>query len=429
MYLRRKSNGYLIQLDKASVLGGGGEGQIYALPQNPLLVAKVFHEPQDIHHNKLLTMLEYDLHDPMRQQGHTSIAWPVDLLLSQNQKRNVVGYLMPRVNQMRPIFVYFNPASRLRECPLFNYQYLYRTARNLASAMHTLHQAEIIIGDVNESNILVSASALVTLVDTDSFQIIQKNRNQVFRCPVGKPQFTPPELQGKNFSSFDRQPEHDLFGLAVLIFQLLMEGTHPYDGVYQFSGDAPLHESRIAAGHFPYHLTKKCPYKPKPTAPPFEILPAEIQKLFLLCFEEGHRDPKRRPDAQTWRETLSQAEKTLIPCSSNPQHWYGSHLPSCPWCERMRQLGGKDAFPTKESIARGTHRRRKKRPKLPLPPTPGLQTQAAGASLLPGTQPLSQSLQDTGFGCSGGCLVIILIVIWVSLIVAVGMVLVFGRKS
>ena len=43
----------------------------------------------------------------------------------------------------------------------------------------------------NESNILVTDTALVTLVDTDSFQVREPHNGGVYRCPVGKPEFTP----------------------------------------------------------------------------------------------------------------------------------------------------------------------------------------------------------------------------------------------
>ena len=42
-----------------------------------------------------------------------------------------------------------------------------------------------------------------------------------------------------------RAPEHDLFGLGVLIFQLLMEGTHPFAGVFKGRGEPPVLEQRI----------------------------------------------------------------------------------------------------------------------------------------------------------------------------------------
>src|SRR5438093_919042 len=76
------------------------------------------------------------------------------------------------------------------------------------------------IGDLNERNLLVTTQALVTLVDTDSFQV--KAAERVFRCRVGSAEYTPPELQGARFADIDRGPQHDAFGLGVLIFQLLM---------------------------------------------------------------------------------------------------------------------------------------------------------------------------------------------------------------
>ena len=59
--------------------------------------------------------------------------------------------------------------------------------------MRALHERGYVVGDVNESNILVNRGALVTLIDTDSFQV--RSAEQVYRCRVGKPEYTPPELQ------------------------------------------------------------------------------------------------------------------------------------------------------------------------------------------------------------------------------------------
>src|SRR5579871_1343081 len=344
MQFQRKSNGQGILLDSAPMLGRGGEAVVFAVPPAGRLVAKVYHEPTEEVARKLSTMLANPPEDPMAAQGQLSIAWPVDLLCPLGDMRRVVGYLMPRASGVRPIFSFYNPLSRRRECPLFSYLYLVRTARNLAAAVQALHSRGYVIGDVNESNILVSPTALVTLVDTDSFQV--RDNGRVYRCPVGEPEYTPPEMQGRSFSESDRQPEHDLFGLAVLIFQLLMEGTHPFAGLYQGAGDPPPYEERIVVGHFPYG-TRRSPYRPMPTAPPLDILHPTLRQLFLRCFEDGHLLPSARPDAQTWQTALKEAEEALIPCAANPQHRYGRHLVACPWCERRRRLGGRDPFPVR----------------------------------------------------------------------------------
>jgi DNA-binding helix-hairpin-helix protein with protein kinase domain len=50
-------------------------------------------------------------------------------------------------------------------------------------------------------------------------------------------QFTPPEIQkSRQHFRMERTANHDNFGLAILIFQLLFFGRHPYSGVYSREG-------------------------------------------------------------------------------------------------------------------------------------------------------------------------------------------------
>jgi WD40 repeat protein len=198
----------------------------------------------------------------------------------------------------------------------------------------------------------VAEDAIVTLVDTDSFQV--NDGTTVYRCTVGKPEYTPPELQGMSFRDVDRSVEHDLFGLGVLIYQLLMEGTHPFGGVFRGQGEAPELKDRIKAGHFP-HGRRGIPYNPMPLAPSFQMLPVALQELFLLCFEVGHGNPAARPTADVWSKALGVAEDGLVRCGVNGQHYYSGHLGVCPWCERAAKLGGRDPFPALGAIRSGQH--------------------------------------------------------------------------
>jgi DNA-binding helix-hairpin-helix protein with protein kinase domain len=336
-------------------LGRGGEACIYAVPSDSNLVAKVYHKPTEQHGRKLLAMLANPPENPTASLDHISIAWPYEALKAVDGSDRIVGFLMPRIRSMRPAIDFYNPRTRREHCPLFNYQYLLRTARNLAAAFAALHNSGYCVGDVNESNIMVSDTALVTLVDTDSFQVRDENQNITFRCQVGKPEFTPPELQNKIFAQYDRAIAHDLFGLGVLIFQLLMEGTHPFSGIYQGAGEPPTYEGRIAQGHFTYSQQRRVPYTPTPIAPAWETLPPSLQEMFVRCFEHGHNNPQMRPSAQTWLLELAEIENDLITCTVNPQHRYSSHLHKCPWCERTLRLGGRDPFPSQQAIESKQH--------------------------------------------------------------------------
>lgn len=355
MFLRRESNQAILNLADSALLGTGGEARIYSVPNEPELVAKIYHQPDAAYAHKLAAMMANPPHDPAQAQGHASIVWPLELLRSVDGKHQVCGFLMPRVHRMRPVMDVYHPGTRRKQAPLFNYAYLHRTARNLAAAVSALHAGGYVIGDVNESNVLVSETALVTMVDTDSFQVRDPESGLVYRSPVGKAEFTPPELQGKTFTTIDRLPEHDLFGLAVLLFQLLMEGTHPFAGVYTGPGEPPPIEARILAGHFPYGAGKNSPYRPMPAAPPLGLLAPALRQLFIRCFITGFRNPQARPTAQEWQEALRTAETALQGCARNGQHLFGQHLTECPWCKRTQQLGGRDPFPSIEAIKRGQH--------------------------------------------------------------------------
>lgn len=367
MRFLRQSNQERITLS-ASPLGTGGEARIFTVVPGERFCAKIYHEPTSAQARKLAAMLANPPEDPMRDDGHISIAWPLDILRTQYHGQTFAGFLMPRVTGLRPLFSVYNPVVRRQELPLFTYQYLHRAGRNLAASLRALHSRDYVIGDVNESNILVSDTALITLVDTDSFQVRAPKTDHVYRCPVGKPDFTPPELQGKNFRLVDRRPEHDAFGLAVLLFLLLMEGTHPFSGVYQDDGDPPPHDARIRAGHFTYGA-KRVPYRPMPFAPPYEIVHPALRALFARCFEEGHTDPTARPTAAMWQSALAEAEEALQTCAINTLHRYGEHLTACPWCARTEQLGGRDPFPPQPETPYVRPARRVK--PRPIPAVPG----------------------------------------------------------
>lgn len=305
----------------------GGEAEIWTIRRDPHLVAKLYHQPTVAHEAKLTAMLA----NPPQQPGdHPAIAWPLQLLYSE---RHFAGYLMPRVHESRPIFQFYNPIQRARMSESYPWRYfLHRAARNLASAVELVHKRGYVIGDLNESNVLVNRSALVTLVDVDSFQV-QASSGIIYRSMVGKAEFTPPELQGLDFKSIDRNKTHDSFGLAVLIFYLLMEGYHPFSGVRTDGvsvGRVDLHG--IRHGLFPY--TRGQEVEPPPNAPTFMWLDPDIQRCFRRAFVEGHDAPHHRPSATEWQETLTQSEASLVSCRSVEKHIYASHLGRCPYCVR-----------------------------------------------------------------------------------------------
>ncbi|HEY3330024.1 MAG TPA: protein kinase [Capsulimonadaceae bacterium] len=348
MKLRRRHTSEILTINESAVIAVGGEATIYAIHGRENLVAKIYHKDAEAKIVKLVSMIANPPPDPTSDQGHVSIAWPVDLLYSPDL-RDFAGFVMPKSGGDRPLIDVYNPLARRQSAPFFSYRYLCRTARNVAAAVNAVHLRGYVIGDLTESNILVADTAMVTIVDTDSFQVRDRDGKTVHRSTMGRPDYTPPELQGASFADIDRLPEHDCFALGVLIFQLLMEGTHPFAGEYSGGDEILPYEGRIKAGFFPYGSADS-PYRPKASAPPYGLLAPEIQNLFATCFREGHTQPRLRPSASTWIGALQSAEEHLLTCAANSQHAYGDHLASCPWCERKAALGGRDPFPGRDDF-------------------------------------------------------------------------------
>jgi serine/threonine protein kinase len=343
MRVLREQDGWEIAL-KGPPLGRAGGASVYAVPDQPDLAARIYHNPTPEHAGKLTAMLAAP---PVLRagNGHVPIAWPVARLLEAGAERRVVGYLMPRTEQAPSLWEVYNPGARLQVYPQFHYGSLLRTARNLAGVVAALHQSGYVIGDLNESNVVVTPRALATLIDVDLLQVPGGGR--VYRCRVGRPEYTPPELQGVPVAEVDRQPEHDAFALAVLIFRLLMQGVHPFASSSGESGEQDPIPARIAAGYWPYAWERPGPYFPSPHAPPWTVLPPAVQELLRCCFEDAREDPGLRPGAVRWRQALEQAENDLTTCPQNAQHRYARGLDVCPWCALARQQG-RDPFPAAE---------------------------------------------------------------------------------
>ncbi len=326
------------QLRLGVEIAQGGEAVIYEVQGRPSALAKIYTPmPAPGYEGKLAWMWNNPAADPTRAEGHPSLAWPDDLLYDENGR--FVGYLMPRIRNAVLMLEVFNPRLREQTLPGFNRVYLQRAARNLSIALGALHARDYVVGDLNESNVLVTPAALITLIDNDSFQVQEHGQAQivVYPCPVGKPEYTPPELQGKDFRDVLRRPEHDCFALGVLIFQLLMEGNHPYRCRWLGEGEPPTIEEKISNGSFPYVRSRHSVTSLPPDAPSLRELHPLLAELVLQCFVAGYRNPAQRPSPGDWEHALEQAEQALVTCGKG--HYFSSHLRNCPRCGAGRLIG------------------------------------------------------------------------------------------
>ncbi len=278
-------------------LGDGGEAKVYAVNNNPDLVAKVYHPAATIGRDSLtlqgqrkeqkLTTMINNAPPTTDSDGKVALAWPVDILKYYGGPHDglMAGFTMRRIDmgQYKDIVNYYNPSLRTRLNKDLARQglrvptngddledLLNVIVRNTLTILGNIHRLGYVIGDVNESNILVNYEGRVAFVDSDSFQVRDKGNGTVHRSPVGKEDFLSPRIIGltgetcrldqcpsgkakgrhkKEFLCFDREAEDDGFAIAVILFKLLMNGAHPMDS----TGSTQTYKERIANRGFPFN--------------------------------------------------------------------------------------------------------------------------------------------------------------------------------
>src|SRR5262245_6716581 len=204
-------------------IGVGGEGEVYEVEDRLDLVAKLYHRRfSDEKAEKLLVLSKLGT-----QRLRRISAWPVDVLLDKPEGK-IIGFVMDKIDYAEELHALHSPRSRLQKFPDASWRFLIYVAANVARAVAAVHDHDLIVGDLNPKNILVTRKATIRLLDCDSFQVTAAGKT--YRCEAGFPEYTPPELQGRPFKEIDRRPTHDWFGLAVVIFQLLFLGRHPFSG-------------------------------------------------------------------------------------------------------------------------------------------------------------------------------------------------------
>ncbi|MEZ5307067.1 MAG: hypothetical protein R2684_07975 [Pyrinomonadaceae bacterium] len=308
------------------LLGRGGEGAVFTTSIEGV-VAKLYHERIDADKAEKLRWMAAHSDENLLKIA----AWPSETLHTKKDGE-ICGFLMPKVNA-KEIHELYSLKSRRIHFPHATWHFLVRTSANVARAFYALHSHGHSMGDVNHGNCVVLADGTVKLIDCDSFVI--RAGDNVHGCDVGVTTHLPPELQGVNLRDVDRTADHDNFGLAVIIFQLMFLGRHPYSGNYLGGVDLSLEES-IKRRLFAYsrrHSAKIVEQPPGTLA--LNDLPANVSELF----EEAFLSAESRPSAGDWVTQLARLESELVECESHSGHEYHSDSRNCPWCRIESETG------------------------------------------------------------------------------------------
>ena len=297
-------------------LGEGGEGVVHLVDGHPGSVMKIWHRGRTPPGAN--AKIRYMVANPVAPElGATwRITWPQQMVMENGV---IVGYIMPILNpneSWEAIVEYYNRraaqstgATQAREIQIDD---RVRMAVNLALGFRAVHDAGYVIGDVNEKNVEVNRQNDIAIVDCDSYGFTDPSTGRTFSNNMGRPEFQAPEAQVQG-GYLNRTQNHDLFGLAVIIFHLLT-GYHPYTVTNR--PNITLPGERIRAWLFP-------PANPAVTAPAhydatWNALTDKQKELFLRCFDRRYeRTP--RPTPEEWVEALQEMPATVTQPQPQPQ--------------------------------------------------------------------------------------------------------------
>jgi serine/threonine protein kinase len=313
---------YIKSINQAIIIedtpfASGGEGELFKV-LNPVglgnCVAKIFHlNKRDAEKEG---KIEYLLQNPPVFEGvfeEQPIVWVKHIL--HDAQGNFVGFIMPKATgeKLEILTSPKLPKYLGKEWNRFKLggdealRLRLKVCYNLAAALRMVHATgKYVLVDLKPDNILIKSNGVVSIVDTDSIEVIE-NGATLFPATVATPEYTPNEYYtGTKPGKIMIDPSWDNFSLAVIYYRLLF-GVHPYAATSKAPYDnVNALGDKIKHGLFVHNLQLSDQFTVVP--PPhraFAQLDRDLQKLFIRTFVNGHEDPILRPTPEEWGQTLT----------------------------------------------------------------------------------------------------------------------------
>ena len=312
-------------------IAGGGAGDIYTMPDLDGHVLKIYKAgaDKDLYAQKLEAMLAAvpKVVDVGLSENFPFLAWPIGI--AENRGGQFLGFAMPEVDFKNTVSLERMLQTRMREAsglPLF-YGFRLLAACNLAGIVAELHKIGHHLIDLKPVNCRLHPDKMfISILDCDGFSIKGRSGKR-FHAAQFSEEYIAPEASNNRPSELGE--EQDLFALAVIIFRLLNNGLHPYQGIIPKGEAAKTIQQMINMNYYAYGANSGSKILPAKQSI-HESFPKELRDLFNKAFNGG-----RRPKASKWRDVLQAYTKTggLIRCKTKPEvHGYFDEKLGCGWC-------------------------------------------------------------------------------------------------
>jgi eukaryotic-like serine/threonine-protein kinase len=322
------------RLQLGALIKSGGAGSVFRLRADRDCVAKIYHPDVDhaVYARKLEAMLRLSPQLPrIDEAGHryVQIAWPQSLL--RDGRGRLLGFLMPALDIAATAeleLVMQERQARAQGLPT-GLGPKVTLAANLAGVIAELHRQGHRVVDMKPVNLRFYRQSLyMAMLDCDGFSI--QGEGERFPAPQYTGDYLAPELQPCGVTVAGEEAQ-DRFALAVIVFQLLNFGIHPFTG-RPADEDVPTDiPSRIAARLHAYGS------RPNPRLAPslssgHAHLPADLRRMFEAAFEAS---PAQRPTPANWADVLrgyaQRSRSRLLTCTRDRdhQHFAGQACAAC----------------------------------------------------------------------------------------------------
>lgn len=290
------------RIEVSELIGSGAQGAVYALSGDAERVVKIFNrERRGNKRAKIRAMIDND-------PSHPRIVWP-QAIVEHAGSDDFLGYTMSRMDLDSAANAFEYTMTEM-DWESSDSEQRFSVCQNLAVMVNAIHREGHAIGDFNHDNILVDEHQQVSLIDCDGFHIT--GGSDTYPDDTYYPRYAPPEGRGGDEVSNVR--EADRFSLGVHIFQMLMEGFHPYHAQGTNAVDGSM-EDKLKGNKFPYvDYAGYDPIERAPSIEAYERLPEEVRELFRRCFTESGKNRSDgvvmdqtnpdRPEPEEWIAAL-----------------------------------------------------------------------------------------------------------------------------
>lgn len=312
--------GGALELGAEQQLGrAGAGGSVFAIEGHPEYCIKLFHAADledEAKRDRILKRLRASLEMPVCQRN-PRLAWPLGAVKDRGGR--TIGYAMRRIPpEFKPFRALFGGAAAVSRCfPGCGRKELARVAKAFVDTVRWLDGHGVRVGDFNCSNFMAAPDGRVMFLDCDGYEVTGRE-GTVHTSDVFYPDCAAPEiLREPGTAGEARTKEQTRFSAALVAYQLVMEGGHPYS----FAGEAADGSTtgspadNIRSGMCPLGADASCRLSPF-WYRLWSWLTGPLKAVFIRTFQEGNRNPEARA---TLAELSNAIQQFTRECARTPE--------------------------------------------------------------------------------------------------------------